>query len=104
VPSACLRAAERTEGHGLKLPERSSTGTLAASVLVYAAWSVASAAAIIMVGQPLAVLVAQAFPLSRAEAGAGIVTALAAVAGLGAPAAVARLRLDPARIRARRHD
>jgi len=73
-------------------------------VLVYAAWSVASAAAIIMVGQPLAILASEAFPLSRAEAAAGIVTALAAVAGLSAPAAVARLRLDPARIRPRRHE
>jgi hypothetical protein len=92
----------RTEGHGLKLPERPSTGTLA--VLIYGAWSVASAAAIIMVGTPLAVLASRALPVSRAEAAAGIVTALAAAAGLSAPAAVARLRVDPARIRTQRDE
>lgn len=73
-------------------------------MLVYAAWSIASAAVIIMIGQALAALVSRTLPLSRADAAAGIVTALAAVAGLSAPAAVARLRLDPARIRARRHE
>jgi hypothetical protein len=87
----------------LKPPERSSTGTVAVSVLVYAAWGVASAAAIIMIGQVLAVPVSRALPLSRADAAAGIITALAAIAGLTAPVAVARLRLDVGQVRVRRH-
>lgn len=61
-------------------------------MLVYAAWGVSSAVVIVMLGHTLAPIVARALFLNRARATAGIVTVLAAAAGLCAPAVVARLR------------
>jgi len=84
--------ARRTRDYVRNLPGHSSTGAFALSGLIYAAWGVVSAVVIVLLGPSLAALVSWMLPLDRVHATAGVVTLLAAGAGLGAPVAVTRLR------------
>lgn len=98
--------AQRTDARSWKVIRRSPARTSAVLVLIYAAWGILSAVAILMFSNALAAPVSWLLPLNQAHASALVITALTLVAGLSAPVAVSRLRARPLRLQARKkqHD
>lgn len=94
--------AQQLDAHSLKVIRRPSLSTFAVALSIYAAWGIASAVVILVLGRSLAAPVARLLLLNQADASALVVTALALIAGLSAPAAVSRLRAAPTRLQARK--
>jgi len=79
---------QRADARGLKVIRRSPLSAFTVALLIYGVWGIASTTAILMISRSLAAPVAWLLPLNRAHASALVITALALVAGLSAPAAV----------------
>lgn len=94
--------AKQVETRGLKLVRRASLSAFTVALLIYAAWGIISTAVILMLSGSLAAPIAWLLPLNQAHASALVITTLALVAGVSAPAAVSRLLAAPTRLQARK--